>query len=54
MVAFQIHCSMNVLHTYAVCYSYIIVGVGYLFSTLSPRKSVIINNDILQLASYMQ
>ena len=29
---YQIHCSMSILHTYAVCYSYIIVGVGYLYT----------------------
>ena len=27
---YQIHCSMTILHTYAVCYSYVTVGVGYL------------------------
>ena len=30
-ISFPIHCSMTILHTYAVCYivTYIIVGVGY-------------------------
>ena len=27
---YQTHCSMTVLHTYTVCYSYITVGVEYL------------------------
>ena len=26
---YQIHCSMTILHTYSVWYSYIIVGVGH-------------------------
>ena len=26
---YQIHCSMTILHTYIVCYSYITVEVGY-------------------------
>ena len=43
---YQIHCSMTILHTYTVCYSYITVGV----SALSLRKSVN-SKDILQLAT---
>ena len=41
---YQIHFSMTILHTYAVCYSYITVRVGYFCyyteSEAKPKTSV--------------
>ena len=55
---FLVHCHWwqidDVLHTYAICYSYITVGVAYLcFYTKSEAKpeTNVNNKDILQLAT---
>ena len=43
---YQIHCSRTTLHTYAACYSYITVGVGYICYYTELRMNVN-NNDML-------
>ena len=36
---YQIHCRMTILYTFAICYSFIAVGVGYLCYYTESRMS---------------